>query len=90
MIISSPRRRGLGDFCALLLSLSVFSQQIFKEESFVINVEVTARVFKGGMFVDDLTINDFQVFEEGIPQKIEAVYLVKKRTIERSEEKKKS
>ena len=76
-------------FCALLFSLSVFSQQIFKEESFVINVEVTARVFKGGMFVDDLTINDFQVFEDGIPQKIEAVYLVKKRTIERSEEKKK-
>jgi len=54
----------------------------------VINVEVPVRVFKDGKFVDNLAINDFQVFENGIPQKIDAVYLVKKRTIERSEERK--
>ena len=54
----------------------------------MINVEVPVRVFKDGKFVDNLTINDFQVFENGIPQKIDAVYLVKNRTIERSEERK--
>lgn len=54
----------------------------------MINVEVPVRVFKDGQFVDDLTIDDFQVFESGIPQKIDAVYLVNKRTIERSEERK--
>jgi hypothetical protein len=75
-------------FFILLLSLSTFPQQIFKEETLVINVEVPVRVFKDGQFVDSLTINDFQVFENGIPQKIDAVYLVKKRTIERSEERK--
>ena len=69
----------------IFLCLSLFSQQII-EESIVINVEVPVRVFKAGTFVDNLTIDDFEVFEEGILQKIEAVYLVKKRTIERSEE----
>lgn len=73
--------------CILSLCFSVFSQEI-QEESFVINIEVPVRVFKGDTFVGDLSIDDFEVFEEGIPQKIEAVYLIKKRTVERSEEKK--
>ncbi len=54
----------------------------------VINIEIPVRVFEGGNFVDNLTLEDFEIFEDGIPQKIEAVYLVKKRTVERSEEKK--
>lgn len=72
----------------VLLSLSLLSQQSFIEQALVINVEVPVRVFKGDKFMDGLTIKDFEVFEEGIPQKIEAVYLVKKRSIERSEERK--
>jgi VWFA-related protein len=71
----------------LLVSFSVFSQEI-QEESIVINIEVPVRVFKGDSFVADLNIDDFEVLENGIPQKIEAVYLIKKRTVERSEEKK--
>lgn len=70
-----------------VLSFVVFSQEVY-EEVFVINIEVPIRVFKSGTFVDNLTIDDFEVYEEGILQKIEAVYLVKKRTIERREEKK--
>ena len=72
-----------------ILSLSVLSQQIFKEETLVINVEVPVRVFKDGKFVDNLSISDFQVFEDGVGQKIEAVYLIKKKIVERKEEKKK-
>jgi hypothetical protein len=68
------------------LTVTVFPQQI-TEESTVINIEVPVRVFKDGNFVENLTIEDFEIFEEGIPQKIEAVYLVKKKTVERSEEK---
>lgn len=71
----------------LLLGCAVFAQQI-QEESLVVNIEVPVRVFKGNTFVDNLTIDDFEVFENGIPQKIEAVYLIRKRTVERSEEKK--
>ncbi len=69
-----------------LVVLSALPQQI-TEESTVINVEVPVRVFQSGKFVDTLGIDDFEVFEDGIPQKIEAVYLVKKRNVERSEEK---
>jgi hypothetical protein len=57
------------------------------EQATVINIEVPVRVFQNGNFVENLTIDDFEVWEEGIPQRIEAVYLIKKRTVERSEEK---
>ena len=69
-----------------LVSVSLFPQQV-AEETFVINVEIPVRVFNGNIFVEDLTIDDFEVFEDGLLQKIEAVYLVKKRSIERREEK---
>lgn len=69
----------------LLLTLVSYSQQI-QEESVVINIEVPVRVFAEHRFVDTLTIGDFEVYENGKPQRIEAVYLVKKRSIERSEE----
>ncbi len=71
-------------FC--VLGLALFSQQV-TEESVVINVEVPVRVFEGNAFVDNLTIDDFEILENGTPQRVEAVYLVKKRSIERSEEK---
>ncbi len=72
-------------YCSLL-TVTIFPQQIV-EESTVINIEVPVRVFRDGSFVENLTIDDFEIFEDGIPQKIEAVYLVKKKTVERSEEK---
>ncbi|MDH4220634.1 MAG: hypothetical protein OEW23_17890 [Candidatus Aminicenantes bacterium] len=76
----------------VILGLSVFSQQVsdqkLSEETMVINVEVPVRVFQGNRFIDDLTLNDFEVLEDGIPQRVEAVYLVKKRSIERREENK--
>lgn len=81
--------------CSFFFLLYIFSawpglpQQSFTEQALVINVEVPVRVFKGATFIDDLTINDFELLEDGIPQKIEACYLVKKRVIQRREEKKK-
>jgi VWFA-related protein len=73
--------------CILFLGFISFSQQI-KEESLVINIEVPVRVYKDHTFVDTLALDDFEVLEDGVPQRIEAVYLIKKRTVERSEEKK--
>jgi VWFA-related protein len=66
-----------------------FPQQSFVEQSLVINVEVPVRVFAGNVFVDNLGRDDFEVLEDGVPQKIESVYLVKKSAIQRSEEGKK-
>lgn len=72
----------------VFLGLSLFSQEIFIKQTDVINVEVPVRVFKDGKFVDNISIDDFEILEEGIPQKIEAVYLIKKKTVEKREEKK--
>jgi hypothetical protein len=80
-------KKALLFFSVFLMSLALFSQQI-KEEATVINIEVPVRVFSGKTFIDNLTIDDFEVLENGVPQNIEAVYFVKKRSVERSQEKK--
>ncbi len=58
----------------IMFCFSVFAQQI-SEKAVVLNVEVPVRVFQRNTFIDDLTINDFEVFEDGKKQRIEAVYL---------------
>ena len=64
------------------MSLASATQDI-QHEAIAINIEVPVRVFKGDTFIDNLTINDFELFEDGILQKIEAVYLIKTNNIER-------
>jgi VWFA-related protein len=63
----------------------ILSAQEIQHEAIAINVEVPVRVFKGGLFIDNLSIEDFELYEDGKLQKIDAVYLVKKTTIEREE-----
>jgi hypothetical protein len=60
--------------------------QEIQHETRTINIEVPVRVFKGGAFVEDLTIADFELFENGHPQTLDAVYLVKKSVVERRED----
>ena len=71
-----------------ILGIALFAQEI-THETLVINIEVPVRVFKGDKFVEDLTIDDFEVFEDGKIQKIEAVYMIKKTSIEKKEGEKK-
>jgi hypothetical protein len=66
--------------------VSLFPQEAFKEVSLVVNIEVPVRVYDGSRFVNDLTIKDFEIWEEEVSQKIEAVYLIRKMAVERSEE----
>lgn len=68
----------------LVLAVILSAQEI-RHEAIAINVEVPVRVFKGGVFIDDLVIGDFDLYENGVKQKIDAVYLIKKTTIEREE-----
>ena len=63
----------------------ILAAQELQHEAIAINVEVPVRVFKGSSFIDNLTIGDFELFEDGVKQKIDAVYLIKKTTIEREE-----
>ena len=71
----------------LLVSVCfIFSMHQIQEQSVVINVEVPTRVFDRNTFVDNLTIDDFEIYEDGNLQKLDAIYLIKKKSIERREE----
>lgn len=69
----------------LASGLAARPQQL-QHQTGVVNIEVPVRVFDGGSFVYDLKLDDFEVFEDGAPQKLEGVYLVRKTTVERREE----
>ena len=71
----------------VFLGFGIFAQELQHQVS-VVNIEIPVRVFKGDTFIDSLTINDFEVFEDGKLQQIEAVYLIKKTDIKREEGKK--
>jgi VWFA-related protein len=53
--------------------------------SVVVNIEVPVRVLRKDAFVDGLTLADFEVYENGVRQPIEAVYLIKDREVLREE-----
>jgi len=66
----------------LFLILLTFGQEL-QHEAKAILIEVDVRVFKGNEFINDLDIHDFELYEDGELQKIEAVYLIKEKNIER-------
>jgi hypothetical protein len=73
----------------LMLALACagpLAAQNIQHERTAINIEVPVRVFRGDAFVDDLTIADFEIYEDGRLQSLDAVYLVRKKLIERREE----
>lgn len=67
-----------------VLVWTLFAQELHHTAG-VINVEVPVRVFDGDRFVDDLSINDFEVFEDGKPQKIVSLYLIRKTEVQKEE-----
>ena len=73
----------------ILISILIFGSAFFAQDIQhhvgVVNIEVPVRVFKGSTFIDDLTIGDFEIYEDNILQKIEAVYLIKKNSIKKQE-----
>lgn len=74
-------------FFILCLScvISTFSQEQ-KQEATVINIEVPVSVYDGRKFVDSLSIEDFEIFENGKLQKIEGLYLFNQSVVSRKEE----
>lgn len=69
----------------IVVAFMLFSQQVDKHAVTVMNVEVAVRVLDGNKFVDNLTMNDFELYEDGILQTLEAMYLVKKTSIAKEE-----
>jgi hypothetical protein len=80
-------RRILTAVLCTLAGATLLAQQSLIESAFVLNVEVPVRVFHEGEFVDDLTLADFVVLENGVKQKLDAVYLVRSKTVARRDEK---
>lgn len=70
-------------FAVLAAVLFLFPQE--KVEVTVTNISVPVRVTDGGQFIDNLAIEDFELLEDGKPQKIQALYLVRKSGLERRE-----
>lgn len=73
-------------FTFILISFGFVYSHQEQYEVTVRNIEVPVRVFLDNQFVDNLTIDDFEIYENGIPQKIEALYLANKNEIAREEE----
>lgn len=57
----------------------------FQHEAIAVNIEVPVRVFAGNDFVGDLQITDFEIYEDGVLQQVEAMYLVQRTDISREE-----
>lgn len=72
-------------FISILIFGSAFFAQDIQHQVGVVNIEVPVRVFQGRTFIDDLTIDDFEIYEDNILQKIETVYLIKKNSIKKQE-----
>lgn len=70
---------------AIIPMIFFLSAQELQHDVVAINIEVPVRVFKGDQFIDHLTMADFEVYEDGLLQKIEAVYLIKKTDIQRED-----
>lgn len=70
--------------CILLIGYAGIAQEI-QQEAVAINIEIPVRVFDGNEFVDSLTLQDFEVLENGLLQELEAVYLIKEAAIERQD-----
>ncbi|MEW5902217.1 MAG: VWA domain-containing protein, partial [Acidobacteriota bacterium] len=68
---------------ACLMVLFLLSQE--QVEVTVTNIIVPVRVTEAGHFVDNLTTEDFELLEDGTPQKIQALYLVRKSEVQRKE-----
>ncbi len=68
---------------AFVLAAPLLAQE--KYEVTVTSIAVPVRVMDGDNFVENLTVEDFDVLENLVPQKIQALYLVKKADIQRQQ-----
>ncbi len=78
-------RRAVISLGLVFICFTLFAQQASFEAT-AVNVEVTVRVLDGNRFVDNLTIDDFGVYEDGKLQQVQALYFFNKTQIRRREE----
>jgi len=71
-------------FVFFLTALNL-SSQLEQHEVTVRNVIVPVRVYDKNKFVKDLKIEDFELYEDGVLQKIEALHLTERTQLSRAE-----
>ncbi len=76
--------RGVSYVNLFFIFFSIFPQQLSHEVR-VVNIAVPVRVYDGGKFVDSLKLDDFEVYEDGQPQPIQAAYYIQKNDVKRGE-----
>ncbi len=77
-------KKAILSILCLFLAVSLFPN-IDQQQATIINVSVPVRVLDRGSFVDSVSIDDFELYENGILQKIDALYLIKDTAAERRE-----
>jgi VWFA-related protein len=82
---ASMKERTGGLALALLAAAAVWGSGQIQHQVAVVNISVPVRVFDGAKFVETLGLDDFEVREDGQPQRIEAVYLIREGTLRRQE-----
>jgi hypothetical protein len=69
---------------SMLTSFVLWGQEL-RHAVTVVNIEIPVRVYRGSVFVNSLTLKDFEVLDNKEIQDIEAVYLIKGTSIKREE-----
>lgn len=86
-ITLTPRMRKIRFFACLSLISLLFPCFLFPQEEhevFVTNIMVPVRVYEGERFVEDLTLQDIELYEDGKLQDIKALYLTRNNRIKRT------
>ncbi len=73
-------------FAAVFLAVNISLTQENQKDSGV-NIEIPVRVFDGNQFVDNLSIDDFEIYENGVLQNTKALYLTEKAQVIRQDRK---
>jgi VWFA-related protein len=81
-------KKSLALLGGIVLNAVLLSQELSHVVT-VVNISVPVRVFEGDEFVGHLKLEDFEVYEDGKPQTVAAVYLIRQAKIEREEGSKK-
>jgi VWFA-related protein len=79
------RNKGISAPAAVLAILAFVLSPALSQEKAPAPVTVAVRVFDGEQFVDGLALRDFELLEDGVPQRIDALFKVDKNAVTRQE-----
>ncbi|MGD1009469.1 MAG: VWA domain-containing protein [Candidatus Aminicenantales bacterium] len=79
------RNKGISVPAAVLAVLAFVLSPALSQEKGPVPVTVAVRVFDGGQFVEGLALRDFELLENGVPQRIDALFKVDRNAVTRQE-----